>query len=318
MPHRSTNYRMLRLVPTGYDASGGNLEVPSQDIVSTSLTNPGPATPDDYVLKGRRYTEDSGLFNTVVGGTSGTESISKWCGLGCHDFYYRSAVKAATSGSGLSGETVMPSTRVASTITTSTDIVPVLSSVGIAVGDRKIAINGIAYNVAAIVDATSIRLAAAIPLANLPIYSGTQVRIAGVGMEAYYDLDNNGTIDPTFMHAVDVDMVYTPRNGSNGTTAMNLYNNLGTGTYADKLPVADQTNVNDYAAGSIMTCLTCHRAHGTEVGMAAEAILPQASRIVGTATQMPWGSGAATNGSMLLRLPNRAVCETCHDMPGGF
>lgn len=128
----------------------------------------------------------------------------------------------------------------------------------------------------------------------------------------YYDMTGDDTADKTYMHAVDADLMYTPRNGAT-TQNNNLAEHLGV---LNKLPVAASTMVG-YDVNDVMTCLTCHRSHGTNVTMDGAAAT---SRTLGKPTG---GTGAdvtisGANASVLLRLPNRGVCETCHDMGTGI
>jgi mono/diheme cytochrome c family protein len=134
------------------------------------------------------------------------------------------------------------------------------------------------------------------------------------------------------MHSVDVDLTYTPRNGSTASTALSLWDNLDEGgqTFANRLPVAefeeggadpDDATYSGGDAGDAtdddeVTCLTCHRAHGSEAAMAGNARIGVKTRL-GITTQ---GRNAAEDmdDSVLLRIPNRGVCETCHNMPIGY
>jgi hypothetical protein len=139
---------------------------------------------------------------------------------------------------------------------------------------------------------------------------------AGDGMD---DAPSYYSASAAYMHAVDVDLVYTPRNGSTGGTALTLWDNLDVGTFADRLPVAEDETVGtagDYDSTDEISCLTCHRAHGTEAAMAGNARIGVKNRL-GMTTE---GKGAAEDlsDSVLLRIPNRGVCETCHDMPIGY
>lgn len=132
--------------------------------------------------------------------------------------------------------------------------------------------------------------------------------------ETYWDTDNDGVAEPTYMHAVDADLMYKPRSGGD---AVDLSANLGTNvTYPNKLPVA-ATGGSTYDENDLVTCLTCHRAHGTNATTSSYAALPrtlESPDIGGVAQPDVVISGA--NASVLLRLPDRAVCETCHDMSG--
>ena len=128
---------------------------------------------------------------------------------------------------------------------------------------------------------------------------------------AYYSQGTN------FMHAIDVDLTYLPRNGSVGSTPLDLFDNLDEGghTYADTLPVASD-NAAGYGGDDEVTCVTCHRAHGTAEAMETDARLGLKGRLsLGAA-----GNDAAENldDSMLLRIKNRGTCELCHNMPMGY
>lgn len=120
-----------------------------------------------------------------------------------------------------------------------------------------------------------------------------------------------------YKHAVDVNLMYKPRNDSTGATYLELWTNLDTagGAYIDKLPVASD-GTPGYSKLDEITCLTCHRAHGTEVDMDVGSEIGMVSRL-----GVPQTSGVPAENiedSMLLRLPNRGVCETCHNMPAGY
>ena len=66
-----------------------------------------------------------------------------------------------------------------------------------------------------------------------------------------------------------------------------------------------------------VTCLTCHRAHGTEATMSgwATAELSNTS-LMGPQLSDPADGKKGVNPNAqaaLLRYPNRGVCERCHD-----
>jgi len=85
-----------------------------------------------------------------------------------------------------------------------------------------------------------------------------------------------------------------------GSTCANATQNPEDGTapkFTTKLRLAD----NATTANEVVTCLTCHRAHGSAASMSGNALL-------GTGTQ----GGGFTNDSSLLYLDNRGVCEVCH------
>lgn len=338
MPHRSTNYRMLRVKPTG--SAYNNLKVPdaasvTSDNTVVSATN--ATETDSYTAghTGRKYTEDSGMFNYTIDNvdiapstTEGNdEGISKWCGFGCHEFYYRSAVR---TNNGAGGGVGVASPQMQIRVTTSvalgsqpTVTLNVNATSAITEGATYVWVGGYKFLVQT-KTATSITTDTVIPghaagfWTGADILAGQPVSIEGKGMEVYYDLNADSVADTNFMHAVDVDLNYTPRNGSsnNQTLAANLH---GTGGIPgnqvaggkDRLPVADTgATVGAYDNGDMLTCLTCHRAHGTEVAMSGDAAIP-ARTISGKA--FPAG-----NNSMLLRLGNRGVCQQCHNMPNGF
>lgn len=319
MPHRSPNYRMLRVKPTGYTGAG-NLSVPEVALRIASDNTEVGAPADEItqygINKGRRYTEDSGMFNYTISGatTAGQgDGMSKWCGLGCHDFYYRSAVR------GNNGEVANPSpamqTRLSTTYVATTTTINVANGALVPnpsfiwIADVRYTVTNVAGNV--------VTINPTLDVATLPLFAGTPVSIEGKGMEVYYDLNGDTVADPNFMHAIDVDLNYYPRNGSSGV--QHLGANLGTAgatiDYSDKMPVADMAGgtMGDYDDADRMTCLTCHRAHGTDAGMQNEAAIP--TRNFGNTAITGFPSGI---DSMLLRLPNRAVCQQCHQMPNGF
>lgn len=70
-----------------------------------------------------------------------------------------------------------------------------------------------------------------------------------------------------------------------------------------KVPLEQTTYSTSYSQDNKIVCLTCHQAHGTMAPMSDE------DRI-GPAATDAW-SGPAF--SFLQRLPNRAMCENCHD-----
>ncbi len=67
------------------------------------------------------------------------------------------------------------------------------------------------------------------------------------------------------------------------------------------LPLQDLTG-NGRTPDDTMTCLSCHRAHGTDATIGGEAVLPVAER----------GPLPAGEDAMLLRLNDRLVCKACH------
>ncbi|MDZ4063391.1 MAG: cytochrome c3 family protein, partial [Coriobacteriia bacterium] len=92
-------------------------------------------------------------------------------------------------------------------------------------------------------------------------------------------------------------------------------------TRSDFLPLeVDQAAAaeSDWALGDMIGCLTCHRAHGTNVFMSGWS---ESSLSFETGREPEWsvalddGSGGTNpnKSSALLRLDNRGVCERCHD-----
>ena len=78
--------------------------------------------------------------------------------------------------------------------------------------------------------------------------------------------------------------------------------NLGDWANSDWITVGNPKRLrrvdgdNKATNGTYLTCLTCHFAHGS------------------SAAATGWASGVApTNGSALLFLDNRGVCQNCHD-----
>jgi predicted CXXCH cytochrome family protein len=124
---------------------------------------------------------------------------------------------------------------------------------------------------------------------------------------SFYKLGGTGAATPTYMHAVDADLTYTARNGGNTNDDLSAHLMDTSNVNANKLPVASTDAA--YSGNDRITCLTCHRAHGSEVTSGSK------TRILG---------GASTSvtidatDSTLLRLPKLGVCETCHDMQPGY
>lgn len=117
----------------------------------------------------------------------------------------------------------------------------------------------------------------------------------------YYDIGGTTAADLTYMHAVDADLMYTARNG--GNNGDNLSAHLSTSSNANVLPVASGNGI--YDENDMITCLTCHRAHGSEVSS-------------GSPSRVLSGKTIPAGDSNLLRLQKLGVCETCHDMPQGY
>ncbi len=70
-----------------------------------------------------------------------------------------------------------------------------------------------------------------------------------------------------------------------------------------ELPLEDITG-NGRSSDDELTCVTCHRSHGTDVSMTGEAVLSSAERGI-----LPSGTD-----SMLLRQSDRLMCSDCHDI----
>jgi len=313
MPHRSPNYRMLRVKPTGYN--GANLSVP--EVTGRIVSSVGAYNP--VSMPGRRYTEDSGMFNYTI---TATQSISKWCGTGCHDYYYRSAVRN-DNGHIVTGASPSMQTRTVETYTANTTSIHVPDASLVPVG-KRIRISGQWLNVTVSNTGTDILTVNPALTVSGTLFAGAVISIEGAGMEVYYDFNGDQVADPGFMHAIDVDLAYWPRNLGTSATKQNLAPNLGTSPnrrYANTMPVADTgATPGAYDESDSLTCLTCHRAHGTDAPMASGAALP-ARQLGGqgvASVNAPSGATVATNGSMLLRLENRAICQQCHEMPTGF
>lgn len=85
-----------------------------------------------------------------------------------------------------------------------------------------------------------------------------------------------------------------------GTPTGNCTHPENTGLGGLTLRLAD-TNAT---ANEVVTCLTCHRAHGTAAGMTGYALTSEG-------TQNTGAGGVATDSS-LLYLDNRGVCQVCH------
>lgn len=126
------------------------------------------------------------------------------------------------------------------------------------------------------------------------------------------------TLD-SFVHRVDVLYNY-PRwpgdpIGNADPEASGYSTDGGVTTY--HLPLADNDGDATAEAGDTVTCLTCHVAHGSSVEMTGGSGYANASD-----PNHPWTSGAGwvagetdVSNSSLLRLPNRGVCEVCHQKP---
>lgn len=95
-----------------------------------------------------------------------------------------------------------------------------------------------------------------------------------------------------FRHKVDVDRMYLVPGEPSETELPTT------------LPLEDLPGIGQGSRSSDdeVTCLTCHKAHGT------------AATMTGYADSLP-ERGTMPQGSMLLRMVNRGVCEDCHNMP---
>jgi predicted CXXCH cytochrome family protein len=67
------------------------------------------------------------------------------------------------------------------------------------------------------------------------------------------------------------------------------------------LPLEDTTPTDGRSADDTLTCLSCHRAHGTEAAMTGLAVLEDRGSILPDGTD-----------SLLLRLSDRTMCRDCH------
>ncbi len=142
--------------------------------------------------------------------------------------------------------------------------------------------------------------------------------VEGDGAGTYYDIDGDGddVIDQLYMHGIDVDLSYLPRNGSL-TVPINMANNLTelNHTYEDTLPVADADDSTSYDDSDILTCLTCHIAHGTTADTTGSETYLGGRTLGGTTNP---DDETFNDDSNLLRIDERATCELCHNMPQGF
>lgn len=115
----------------------------------------------------------------------------------------------------------------------------------------------------------------------------------------YHKVANNqgSTVDGgTYTHRIDMAYNDAPY------AALASPEAVGMGGY--HLPVADNNGDAVVEAGDTVTCLTCHVSHGTSAAMANWAA---------GAYDPPGAVGAIPSGdSALLRLPNRGVCQVCH------
>lgn len=319
IPHRSGNYRMLRMTPQGANDETTSLVVADNFVRETGV----PVTDPNYgkVTSSHYYTDNEGRFNIKRAGSNdwrntASQGISAWCGA-CHDYYYTYAQKGATGDS----DTAPVVTTHLDTATTAVDTdIDVDSATGLAIGDT-IVINKGASQITRVISnivGTTVTIDSAVG-AIYPINTSVVAVKSGSGI--YYNVDGVAGADLAYMHSVDVDLVYTPRNSSTAGSPISLWANLGltagaddARTYHDTLPVAQDVSavgLVNYDNTDEITCLTCHRAHGTEAAMTGNARIGVINRL-GVA-----GADSMAN-SVLLRLPNRAVCETCHKMPTGY
>ncbi len=138
------------------------------------------------------------------------------------------------------------------------------------------------------------------------------------GAGTYYDIDGDGddVIDMLYMHGIDVDLSYLPRNGSLAAPIDMSANLTEAGhMYEDTLPVADANDDTAYDDSDILTCLTCHIAHGTTADTTGSETYIGGRTLGGTTNP---DDVTFTNDTNLLRIDERATCELCHNMPQGF
>lgn len=109
-----------------------------------------------------------------------------------------------------------------------------------------------------------------------------------------YDPGDSEGFRPIHRHSMEIPIV--------GRLIKDLTYDLTT-----ELPLEDGTG-DGRSDDDLLTCLTCHRAHGTDKTMQEDALLPAAGR----------GALPAGEDSMLLRRNNRGVCVSCHDMNEAF
>ncbi len=116
------------------------------------------------------------------------------------------------------------------------------------------------------------------------------------GTDLYNAGDAYGTSAPKgrFRHGVGV-----PLKSGNPDQANSITYDLVT-----DLPLedVDASATRDYTT-DLLTCLSCHRAHGTDATMSGEAVLPTRGTVLPSGTD-----------SLLLRQNDRVMCVNCHNM----
>jgi predicted CXXCH cytochrome family protein len=110
---------------------------------------------------------------------------------------------------------------------------------------------------------------------------------------APYDAGDSVGAEVRYRHAVDMPIIATSPNIFNGK----IYD------LETDLPLQDVNN-NGRDTADTMTCLTCHKAHGSTAVMTEETVLSASG---------DRGSLPAGTDSLLLRLNNREICQiACH------
>lgn len=117
------------------------------------------------------------------------------------------------------------------------------------------------------------------------------------GADVYDAGDKYGEVG-RFRHGVNVKLANATPDQANDITY----------DLVSDLPLEDPTG-NGRSNDDKLTCLSCHRAHGTDAVMNGEAQLSQADRQFGGSTVLPYGED-----SMLIRQDDRVMCVNCHNM----
>jgi len=117
------------------------------------------------------------------------------------------------------------------------------------------------------------------------------------------DDDQGSTFDGgSYTHRIDMAYNDPPYAALDNPETVGYTGPGGGGLY--HLPLADATGAG--GTGVTVTCLTCHVAHGTSAAMAGWAAGAYDPDGAGPLGPVPTGDSA------LLRIPNRGVCEVCH------